>query len=284
MKKIFRINAISDLHLEFEDKNNLPQFKFSENLDFLILAGDIITSSRKSVPKYYTDWILELQKYAKHVIYVPGNHEYYNSRRDKFARIVRERFKNTNVHFLLNESVVLEGIRFVGTDLWTDAKLDAQHENSLLIREQDVKLRLTKNNDFKNITVKKNGFRKLSFVDRLHWHYEAKNFILRELNNSSEPVILITHHGISKEQLSPEKYTSNTNYFYVSDIVDEILDTKNPPIYHFSGHNHQFKKGNLKGKLPFLINSRGYNDVNEKTGESYLISEYKSDYLVELKL
>jgi len=283
MKKIFRINSISDLHLEFDDKGNLPEFKFSENIDFLILAGDIITSSRKGVPEYYTDWILNLQKYAKHIIYVPGNHEYYNGRRDKFARIVKERFKNTNVHFLLNESVVLDGIRFVGTDLWTDAKLDAHHENSLLLREQDVKLKFTRNKDFKHITVKKNGFRKLSFVDRLNWHYEAKNFILKELNNSVEPVILITHHGISKEQLSSEKYTSDTNYFYVSDIVDEILDTKNPPIYHFSGHNHQFKKGKLKGKLPFLINSRGYNDVDEY-GDSYLISEYQSDHLIELKV
>lgn len=278
--KKLRINAISDLHLEFDDINNLPEFKFSEDLDVIVLAGDIITSSKKGINPLYTDWVLGLLRFAKHVVYVPGNHEYYDGRRDKFVRIARERFAGTNVHFLLNESVVIDGIRFVGTDLWTDAKLDAESNEDLLLREHDVKLKRSVSNDFKKITIKKNGFRRLNFNERLAWHYEAKNFILKELNTSKEPVVLVTHHGISKEQLTDENYESDINYFYVSDIVDEFLATKNPPIYHISGHNHQFKAGFLNGVLPYLINSRGYN--KDKDGKSLLVSNFKSDYLIEL--
>ena len=278
-----RINSVSDLHLEFYKAEGIdfPRLSYSEDLDVLVLAGDIITSSRNGVPEDFTDWIIEQGKYAKHVIYIPGNHEYYKGRRDKFARIVKERFKGTNINFLLNDSVVIDGVRFIGTDLFSDHKIGIRKDVELLERELYAKQNAHRISDFKAITAKYNGYKKLNIYIRSQWHQEAKSYILNELNNSKEPTVLITHHGIDKEQLIDYGKGDDLYFLDASDIVDQILETKNPPLYHFSGHNHQFKTGVLRGKLPYLINSRGY-FINKSN--DFLINDFKSDYLVEIEI
>ena len=66
-----KIAYASDLHLEFDDSLTLTGLSTA---DVLVLAGDVDT-----MPEYYTETLRKLRlAYAGPVIFVLGNHEYYN--------------------------------------------------------------------------------------------------------------------------------------------------------------------------------------------------------------
>lgn len=109
---------ISDLHLEHGEPFVVKKI---DGVEYLILAGDI--GSFKSHLPFIKD---ACTKYK--VIYILGNHEFYGYS----LKEVRDFWKSVqleNFYFLDNSSVVIDGIRFIGTTLWTDF----DNENQLRI-------------------------------------------------------------------------------------------------------------------------------------------------------
>lgn len=72
-----KIAYCSDLHLEFGRLNiELP------DADILLLAGDIYVNylfNKHDSTDDVIDFFTEISKKYKNIIYVPGNHEYYDS-------------------------------------------------------------------------------------------------------------------------------------------------------------------------------------------------------------
>src|SRR5450830_1641003 len=54
------------------------------------------------------------------VIFVPGNHEYDQQDFDQAHARLRDACERLGLHWLERESLVLHGVRFVGTTLWSD--------------------------------------------------------------------------------------------------------------------------------------------------------------------
>jgi len=102
-----RIHVLSDIHLDSGPYEIPVDLEF----DLLVAAGDI-GPIELAVP-----WLAAV---GKPVVYVLGNHEY--SGRDIFqaADEARELAKGTNVHVLERDSVVIDGVRFLGATLWTN--------------------------------------------------------------------------------------------------------------------------------------------------------------------
>ena len=109
-----RIAYASDLHLEFDSSLTLTGLS---GVDVLVLAGDVDT-----MPEYYTETLRKLRlAYAGPVIFVLGNHEYYNGVFPDDRRKYREAIAHDHQAFLLeNEALILDGVRFLGATLWTD--------------------------------------------------------------------------------------------------------------------------------------------------------------------
>lgn len=103
-----KILILSDLHLEFASFIPLP-----EEVDVVILAGDIC---KKDLGIY---WARETWPYTE-IIYIAGNHEFYNSERNAVLNLLRAAAEDTGVHFLDDGEIVINGVRFLGTTLWTD--------------------------------------------------------------------------------------------------------------------------------------------------------------------
>jgi len=112
-----KLLVLSDLHLEFAPF--VPEPAAVAAADVVVLAGDIspgtkaIAWARQAFP-------------GKPVVYVAGNHEFYRCDWDKLPGALREEAKKHDVHFLENEAVTIEGVRFVGATLWTDFALFGQ--------------------------------------------------------------------------------------------------------------------------------------------------------------
>ena len=77
----------------------------------VVLAGDIAR------PPEAIAWA---QGFKKPVVLVPGNHEFYGSSLQETVQELRQLAQGTAVHVLDNDRLVLDGIRFLGSTLWTD--------------------------------------------------------------------------------------------------------------------------------------------------------------------
>ena len=104
-----RIQLLSDLHLEVH-----PQFapEPAAGADVLVLAGDIGSYQNGSLPQY-ASW-------PSPVIFVPGNHEYDAQDWDEAHARLRRICDRLGLIWLERDTAVLDGVRFVGTTLWTD--------------------------------------------------------------------------------------------------------------------------------------------------------------------
>lgn len=102
-----RIHLLSDLHLE------TGPYAIPADLDYdvLVAAGDI------GPVEQAVSW---LASRGKPVVYVLGNHEFWGGEYADVLPAARAAAKGTRVHILEKSAVVIQGVRFLGTTLWTD--------------------------------------------------------------------------------------------------------------------------------------------------------------------
>lgn len=117
------IQLLSDLHLETH-----PDFKPmpAPGADVLVLAGDIgsyqagSALSARGEPDFGLDRFSPLRGWPVPVLFVPGNHEYDGMDFDQAHDWLRGSCQRLGIIWLERETVVLGGVRFVGTTLWSD--------------------------------------------------------------------------------------------------------------------------------------------------------------------
>ena len=115
-----KIQLLSDLHLESH-----PHWRAdpAPGADLLVLAGDIGSYQANS---QLVDADFGLGQFSPHngwptpVLFVPGNHEYDAMDFDAAHVRLRETCARLGLLWLERETLVVLGVRFVGTTLWSD--------------------------------------------------------------------------------------------------------------------------------------------------------------------
>jgi len=93
-----RINYFSDVHLEFGEQS-LPD----TDADIVVAAGDI---------GVFNQGLTWLKAINKPVVYVAGNHEFYNSEYHQVMAMLRQECAGSNIQFLDKDEFVFQGVRF----------------------------------------------------------------------------------------------------------------------------------------------------------------------------
>ena len=109
-----KLHILNDLHIEFEDFD--PP---ATDADVVILAGDI------GVGLEGLRWA-EARFPDRPVIYVPGNHEFYHHDLALIEELKAQ--APEHIHVLNDDQVVIDGVRFLGSILWTDFALYGEGE------------------------------------------------------------------------------------------------------------------------------------------------------------
>jgi len=223
---VITFQYMSDLHLDFQKDGGASCVKSIEPLsDIIVLAGDIDGHKNiiKTLKHFASLW--------KHVIFVPGNHEYYGSSIAHLKPIFESSIREQNLHILMNNVVEIEGQRFVGTTLWFEKTVNA------ILRHKQF-------SDFKYIEkAKEDIFKEFD---------QAKHFLSQ---NIQEGDVVVTHH-IPSPSLTADKYKLHAgNCFYASDL-DNIIMKTNPKVWVF-GHTHELIDKTL-GDTRFVCNPLGY--------------------------
>ncbi|AEB82538.1 metallophosphoesterase [Alicycliphilus denitrificans] len=139
-----KLQLLSDLHLEVH-----PHFSPSPapGADVLVLAGDIGSyqpGSQLADGDFGLARFSPLPQYAgwpTPVVFVPGNHEYDGQDFDTAHTRLRRTCDRLGLIWLERESVVLQGVRLVGTTLWSDFDALAGHGADDASQGQRLKLR-----------------------------------------------------------------------------------------------------------------------------------------------
>ena len=114
------IQLLSDLHLE-ANPDFVPQP--APGADLLVLAGDVGSYQKRRDGSVMDEPDWGLRRFARWpvpVLFVPGNHEYDALDVDEAHERLRETCERLGLLWLERETRVMQGVRFVGTTLWSD--------------------------------------------------------------------------------------------------------------------------------------------------------------------
>jgi len=90
---------------------NVPRIQETEQFDVLVLAGDIACG---------TAGIRWAKTLPLPVVYVPGNMEHYGFDYYENLAAMRKEASGSNVRFLEKDGIVIDGVRFLGANGWSD--------------------------------------------------------------------------------------------------------------------------------------------------------------------
>lgn len=234
-----KIRYVSDLHIEFDLGYNPFELKRDKNAT-LILAGDVYVGT-KALP-----FIKDCLTKFKQVIYICGNHEFYTHDINKIINFWKD-IDIPNFYFLENNFVELDGIRFIGTTLWTD--FDKEDWFSIQTAKRGM-------NDFHIIGYNKGRFMPEDSIEKFK---NAAVFIDFALKTSKLKNIVITHHLPSLACISLRFKTSTLNGAFASDL--NYLIEKYDIEAWIHGHTHDTIELNIFD-TKILCNPRGYRNEN----------------------
>lgn len=264
-----KIYALSDLHLEFSPFT--PDPDAIKAADAIVLAGDIhlgvhgITWARKAFPN-------------KPVVYVAGNHEFYGYHWDKLLDQLREEARAQDVYFLENESVVIEGIRFLGATLWTDFEYYGLSRRSQCMREvegclvdyRDIKAETIQPEVVSAIMGTQDGkkgavrwSRKLTAVHTLARHQASLVWLKTELLKPREVdktlgTVVVSHHYPHRDSTAPRYAKELMSSGFGSQLPLDLIAQARLWIHGHTHDSFDYRLSRSKDAARVVCNPRGY--------------------------
>lgn len=230
------VRIFSDLHLEFGlgPIKKCVDICSANRTKYTILAGDITNFKQRE--QNLTKLVSEIKPFTDKIIYILGNHEYYELGQTKASdvkNIYRNLSKKLNIDFLENDSLETEDFVFYGATLWS--KLNDE--------------------TFKRMN---DQFSFNSIHEVLNIHEESKeklsNFV-DSYTRTDKKLVVITHHMPSFKLINKE-YEKFANFHsgFASEL-DHLI--KYPVSYWIFGHTHKPNNCVMNG-VKILCNPHGY--------------------------
>jgi predicted phosphodiesterase len=229
-----RLLILSDLHLENSGPCSVPA---GLEYDAVALAGDIHNPGVRGI-----EWAARTFN-GKPVVYVPGNHEFYDQELLLQLDAMRRAAQGTNVHVLSRNSVVIDGVRFLGATLWTDFALPVAGvtdiARALEVANRDVV-------DFQVIKMADPSIprhrgddvvrRRLRAEDTLAMHQVDRHWLRGELETGSPvPTVVVTHHAPSRGSVARRFASDWCTPAFVSELPPDFFGRASLWVH---GHTH----------------------------------------------
>ncbi len=231
-----RLQVFSDLHLE------LGHFEPTiTNADVVVLAGDIHQGIKG------LNWAKQFCRDCP-VIYVLGNHEFYNHSIPELINDLKRKAKGSNVRVLENDAFIINDLAFLGCSLWTNFHLwpDAREAMSLADREMS---------DFWLIK-RKEGNGMFCANDSAQMHAASVRWLARQMScHDPARTIVVTHHAPSSRSIPPHNVGDVLSAAFASDL-DSMIQASHIPLW-IHGHTHHNVDYKI-GATRIYSNQRGY--------------------------
>ena len=233
-----KIQLLSDLHNEFYRPDTPPPIEDTD-ADVVVLAGDIDVGLQGMI------WAAEeVQRLGKPLIYVAGNHEFYHHDIALLDEMRNYAATCEGLHFLENDELIIDGVRFLGCTLWTDYRA----AGDLVISMMEVQQSLSDHH------VISNGEQLFSPERALQLHRASPQWLEGMLAASfAGKSVVVTHHGPSLLCQHPRFPLNAMGTAFISDLKElvEMAD-----VWCF-GHTHSNLDA-MEGGCHIISNQRGY--------------------------
>lgn len=258
-KRVFRIQYVSDLHLEFYEKATFPLL-VKPCARHLVLAGDI----GKPGHPVYDSFLRYVSTNWERVFYVAGNHEYYEKERKRWTSSAPTPFqtrhqellevteKYPNVHYLHHDRpsfyLPKENVVFVGSTLWSHIPRDKLTEAGVYMNDY---------NYIPFVDSKSKELRCLTPMDTNMFHLLERQRLdaqIRYWQYRGARVCVVSHHMPSTDLVSPRYKDHPLTCCFASSCEDLMHPAVKVWIY---GHTHNSSSGVIKNTL-CVCNARGY--------------------------
>jgi Icc-related predicted phosphoesterase len=237
-----KINLLSDIHLEVSDFTI-----FHNDADVIVLAGDIAPGFRLVNKPLFR----RLQDH-QHVIAIDGNHEFYHHDINDLSwhdhlNATPDGFKK-RMHHLKNEEVVIHGVRFLGTTIWTDYELFGREMKKECMADCAMSL-----SDHRLI---RNGKWDFTPDDALSLHNRCVDWLAAKQNEPFDgPTVVVTHHAPSPKSVAKRFEKDPVSAGFASNL-EHLMDPQKVQLW-VHGHMHASSNYVVNG-VHVVCNPRGY--------------------------
>jgi len=241
-----KIRLLSDLHTEFRLPYKTQPFAQYRGEDVLVLAGDIASGSTNT---------MDVIRYFKnlgfpHIVYVPGNHEYYGTDFDDFNhKMVQKCAQLEGVHFLNPGSVEIDGVLFVGATLWTNFGDNPFSQSAAKRGINDFRV-------IRGFDVNRCAQTYYQHLDHIKYKYE---------NRGDKKVVVVSHFLPARECIAPRFRNGDLINDYFANNLGDYIANMSDTTWLF-GHTHDATDITL-GDTRVVANPHGYyTAVNDGVG------------------
>lgn len=251
-----KIGILSDLYIDEYGAPSVPR----EQPDVLVLAGDI--------GEGFKGLTWASIAYQCPIIYVVGNYSYRGCNLDTFDQELHSRAWGTNVHVLQNESLVVRGIRFIGSTLWSDFELFGDADTAKTLAQEGCV-------DYYRIS--KGGGEPITPADTAGRHREAVRYLEEVATQSFDDgsTVIVTHHAPSMKSVPPRYRDDHIAACYASHL-DKLVERVDARFWvHGSQHD---AVDYMLGGTRVLANPRGH----PKEDAAREIGPFRPEYRLEI--
>jgi predicted phosphodiesterase len=229
-----KLHILNDLHIEFEDF--APPVTDAE---VVVLAGDI------GVGMGGLRWA-QARFPDRPVIYVPGNHEFYHH--DTALSDELKAKALGHIHVLADDQVIIDGVRFLGSILWTDFALFGEAERFFAM--QAARQRMT---DF---SIIRNHGGRFTPEDAIRLHMASRDWLAARLAGPFDgKTVVVTHHAPSSRSVHPRYVRDPLTSAFASNL-ENLMDGDRAALW-IHGHMHESFDYEINGTR-VVCNPRGY--------------------------
>ena len=239
-----RLLVLSDLHVE-----EAPFVPVRDDVDVVVLGGDLhngapaLTWARAAFPRLP-------------IVQIAGNHEFYDGEYHEVLASMRDRACAEGVHFLENDEVVIDGVRFLGCTLWTDFRVfEATGREPARSAADAMASNARRVADFWAIRWRDGDeVRPFAPADSARLHAASRAWLADALARAHPgPTVVVSHHLPSWRSVHPDFARWVTNAAFASDL-DDLVGRASLWVHGHTHTSHRYRAGAAQ----VVCNPRGY--------------------------
>lgn len=242
-----KIQVFSDLHFDAAPGGWAPEL--APGTDVVVCAGDVCEGLNEACA-YLRAYIPTAP-----IVMVAGNHSFYGRCHPHEIADGREAAAAYGIHLLEDDAVIIDGVRFVGTTLWTDYRVFGEN-----LRWQCMDIARRGLNDHRKIKWSKEPWLRFRPEEAATLHAASVSYLRQVLAVPFDgPTVVVTHHAPLAASISQRYAKDLLSAAYASDL--SMLIARTQPELWVHGHVHEsfdYQAGDTR----VICNPHGYGREN----------------------
>lgn len=260
-----KIWVFSDLHLHHRGSNwNLTVSPVQA--DIAVCAGDLSEGDLEDG----VAWLAQHVRPHMPVVYVPGNHEFYNryASMEDLKGKAKDRAVQLGISLLDNDFVDIGDIRFFGSTLWSDFDFFARGDEARRLRDMEWCEKFM--NDFRLIRPEENSLELWTAARARREHFISRTWLETSMSVTDRRKVVVTHNAPHSGSVAPRFRNDPLTAAFASDLT-AVIEKHHPELWIHGHMHHSFDYRVSDTRI--VCNPKGYGTENAEEFDPRMLIE-----------